>query len=96
MEHRCYRDGVLERVTKMSSTSKGNPSGPVTISDLARALSAAEISGSTENNNRKIKTLLEEIASSGIEFEDPRLNYITIQIDKETWKNLLTFVKENP
>lgn len=32
--------------------------------------------------------LLREVSTSGVEFEDDRINYVTVQIDKETWQEI--------
>lgn len=30
--------------------------------------------------------LVDEIARSGVELDDPRIGYVTVQIDRETWQ----------
>lgn len=35
-----------------------------------------------------LEELLEDVASCGVEFEDERLRYVTVQIDRETWLRL--------
>lgn len=35
-----------------------------------------------------IKTLLMEVANSGVDFADDRLDYVTVQIDKTIWNRL--------
>lgn len=37
--------------------------------------------------------LLEEVAHSGVSFEDPRVSYVEVQIDRETWLRLREMVK---
>jgi hypothetical protein len=41
----------------------------------------------TEESER-MRDLLREIAASGVEFEDPRIDYVTVQVDRETWTAL--------
>jgi hypothetical protein len=31
---------------------------------------------------------LRDVASSGVEFADERINYVTVQIDAETWRQV--------
>jgi hypothetical protein len=37
--------------------------------------------------------LLREVATSGVEFEDERVSYVTVQIDRATWFEIKTFVE---
>lgn len=35
--------------------------------------------------------LLRDVATAGVEFDDSRLRYVTVQIDRETWDTLATY-----
>lgn len=41
----------------------------------------------------RLRELLEEVASSGVVFCDPRSRYVEIQIDCVTWESLMEFKK---
>ncbi len=43
-----------------------------------------------EEDNAKMRDMIWEIANSGVELEDERVPYLTIQIDKDLWKQILT------
>jgi hypothetical protein len=45
---------------------------------FARALRGAE----------EARALLREVAGSGVEQDDPRLDYVTVQMDRATWDAL--------
>jgi len=36
----------------------------------------------------RLKALLREVAQSGVEHDDPRIGYLTVQIDRVTWEAL--------
>ena len=36
--------------------------------------------------------LLREVRGSGVEFEDPRVGYLTVQIDRVTWDEISAFL----
>lgn len=70
--------------------------GNETIEKMQQALGAA-----MEETNRlaslvrqgelrrlALEELLEDVASCGVEFEDERLRYVTVQIDRSTWLQL--------
>lgn len=38
--------------------------------------------------------LLSDVATSGVEFDDPRIGYVTVQIDRETWEALAPYRPE--
>lgn len=42
----------------------------------------------------RLLDLLEEIASSGVAFEDDRLRYLDVQIDRDTWEKLKRIYEE--
>lgn len=35
--------------------------------------------------NERLRELMREVAGSGVEFEDPRVGYVVVQIDRPTW-----------
>lgn len=41
-----------------------------------------------EQRRLALEELLEDVASCGVEFEDERLRYVTVQIDRSTWLQL--------
>lgn len=36
----------------------------------------------------ELRALVERVAASGVVFEDPRVGYVEVQIDRETWEAL--------
>jgi len=36
--------------------------------------------------NEKLRELLTEIACSGVEYEDKRIDYVVVQVDRTIWK----------
>lgn len=40
--------------------------------------------------------LLLEVAQSGVEFDDPRIDYVTVQIDRVTWDALRALLSAPP
>lgn len=58
----------------------------------SRSESAAQIVLRAKNAwmDRALKAegLLREVAAAGVKFEDPRLDYLEVQIDCETWEAL--------
>lgn len=36
-----------------------------------------------------MRAVLREVAASGVESDDPRLPYVVVQIDRETWRRAL-------
>lgn len=41
---------------------------------------------------RVAEELLREVAGSGVELEDPRLRYVTVQISRETWERVRAYL----
>lgn len=41
---------------------------------------------------RRLRTLCVEVANSGVAMEDPRIDYMEIQLDRETWNELRALV----
>jgi len=39
--------------------------------------------------NKRLKELLRDVALSGVEFDDERIGYVTVQIDRTTWNELV-------
>lgn len=37
---------------------------------------------------RRLRGLLDEVRASGVEQDDPRIGYVTVRIDRETWDAL--------
>lgn len=35
--------------------------------------------------------ILRDVAQAGVEFDDPRVGYVTVQIDRETWEALAKY-----
>jgi hypothetical protein len=50
-----------------------------------KALEAANYQGAVD--------LLREVAGAGVEHEDPRVGYVTVQIDRATWDALAAYRK---
>lgn len=40
-------------------------------------------------SDRALIELLRDIADSGVAFDDPRLNYVEVQIDRDVWERLI-------
>lgn len=40
--------------------------------------------------------LLRDVATSGVSFEDPRVGYLEVQIDRGTWEALAAFRSRHP
>jgi hypothetical protein len=40
---------------------------------------------------RYLREILRDVACSGLEFEDARLSYVVVQVDRETWARLQAF-----
>lgn len=38
--------------------------------------------------NKEMWRLLQDVAASGVELQDPRISYVTVQIDRDTWQRL--------
>lgn len=47
-----------------------------------------ELAVSVQSEFARRDDLLREIANSGVEQEDPRIPWVTVQIDRETWTKL--------
>lgn len=60
--------------------------------DVAALLSALILSREREADAAE---LLRETASSGVEHEDPRISYVTVQIDVETWRLIRAFAEKS-
>jgi len=43
----------------------------------------------------RLEELVQDVASSGVEFEDPRIRYVTVQIDSETWRSIRNEATDN-
>lgn len=41
---------------------------------------------------RVAEELLREVAGSGVELDDPRMRYVTVQISRETWERVLAYL----
>jgi hypothetical protein len=41
-----------------------------------------------------LRDLLADVATSGVEFDDPRIGYVSVQIDRETWEALAPYRPE--
>lgn len=38
--------------------------------------------------NERLRDLLREVAEGGVEFADPRVRYVAVQIDADTWERV--------
>jgi len=43
--------------------------------------------------NERLRRLLSEVAEGGVEFADERVRYVAVQIDRETWAEVLALAK---
>ena len=41
-----------------------------------------------------MRELLRDVATSGVEFDDPGIKYVTVQIDREMWNQLAAYRSE--
>lgn len=41
---------------------------------------------------RVAEELLREVAGSGVELDDPRMRYVTVQIGRETWERVRAYL----
>lgn len=71
-----YRNQMLQRLAEARSA---HDHGAAELLALARDC----IEYTTD-----IEDLLRDIANSGVELEDERLRYVTVQIDRPTWEAL--------
>lgn len=65
--------------------------GPVT--DGSQSVLVVE-KALVDAERERLLDLLEEIATSGIGFEDDRLRYLDVQIDRSDWEQLLALLRE--
>ena len=42
-----------------------------------------------------LRDLLREVAHSGVELEDPRIGYVTVQMDRETWLEIQKLMEDD-
>ena len=57
----------------------------------ARAVYASHAALRAENE--RLRRLLSEVAEGGVEFADERVRYVAVQIDRETWAEVLALAK---
>ena len=46
------------------------------------------------DRNREAEELLREIHNSGVEMQDDRIDYMTIQVNKDTMKDIASWLEE--
>ena len=80
------------RADHMTSCPRCAEEKIVELEELVAELKAAE--GILHQTISRQRGLLGEVANSGVEFEDDRVRYVTVQIDRDTWDDLqLWFAK---
>lgn len=56
--------------------------------NLSRSDSGDDAFGAAVRERDELRALIGAVAASGVAFEDPRLDYIEVQIDRTTWEAL--------
>jgi hypothetical protein len=51
--------------------------------------------GPVDTERKRMLDLLQEIAESGVVSDDDRIGYLDVQIDRETWEQLLALLHEH-
>ena len=94
MSERCAECGSWDRQCSAESPVAGCGCARCLRAELARERSEIErLTATLQTEVARMRTLLREAALSGVEFTDPRINYVTVQIDAETWATLEEFRK---
>ena len=76
-------DAELEEALRDIMNDKEIHPTPATLARHARTLLPALI-----EEVRELRRMVGEVAGSGVEFEDPRIRYLTVQIDQKLWAEL--------
>jgi hypothetical protein len=78
-----------------------NTSGVIAVQDEAtaeRARAVEPVVGPLvpETTHRGAVDLLRDVATAGVEFDDARLGYVSVQIDRATWDAIAHFKEQTP
>lgn len=57
--------------------------------ECVQVLQRVDFNEKLKAENERLRELLREVSCSGVEHDDERIGYITVQIDRATWKELL-------
>lgn len=87
-----HKDGPLAQVEQMARWADGiaaNPwSGSVAETSRKIASNLRSAVDALARERPPLADVLHEVANSGVSFEDPRVGYVEVQIDRVTWTEL--------
>lgn len=66
---------------------------PLYTDDIGTAVDVTAEIAALRSENERLRRLLSEVAEGGVEFADERVRYVAVQIDRETWAEVLALAK---
>ena len=81
----------MSEITFICDACGGNGDyfGPLGPDRCAKCGGNAHVARALRAENERLRRLLSEVAEGGVEFADERVRYVAVQIDRETWAEVL-------